>query len=1048
MAGGLYEQAMRQEAARLIAEHGELVEVRCVSGPPDYRIELEFADGHQEAITRHTGRIDITMMKFGYAGTGTECLWAFLDEAGFKDVSLERLQTMKGPQTLRRGRQPDEVAATRKQEEAPPATSSDKKAELPLWENVARDPSLLDPQILEQLEKSMCFTVRDETGPVAALIIRGSSDDFRGALTPDIPMSLHVHYYKSPAVELYGVYPIVWDDPVQPFFKETWLVGAGEVTGPPDPLSEGQLTRLERLLTQEYTYFLVVDPSNRVLAPRKVEYSAATQEYFLNLVPRVRASKSVTISNADFMSAVADYLNRVSLDEVRSSAWRLRGDRVKAIEEDTKPDRPMEVEEEPIYRWQGRSKLARIALGFWAMAQFCLCSGLAGYVMSGFDPGPIVYVAVLILLLAISGATMFEALRPTTIRQLVISSKAGLIFRRKSGKEKPVIATINRARQIRRGKAIQIHGLNPESKHVRAEISEASLEEGQFERFKEDLQRLIPGLRIEVPDRRPIVRRVLAGLCSIPAVVALFGFFVFAGATVHDYVKGIEYERIPLPSQVVIVLALFTAFVLFASLSVFLTDRRKVGIALWSVFLVLGLVVTGGIVTHLLQGEEVAYDIPSAPALEVPLLGGSPTPVPTPGSSAADQVVAYNPGLAQKQQYADPEAALGAPDLVEQPCCSGMLQLGAGGSVLLAFSDNVIYDGPGPDFQVLGESARDDFILVEVSADGQVWGTYPKVNESPEPFDLAEVGLEEAAFVRITDVQPGTPTGAELDAVEAIHSGSPLAGGLPTDLPDALARSDTTLYQGPGDAYNAVDQVTGETILAIDGCNADGSWAMVQTTDGLSGWCRVAEMGLNVSLSDYELAEIPATPTPPPPTPAPLMAELVEAQTRGLAQVTITGHGLERIQVALESLSAEPLQVIVLPGTIFQAHTTGTQNMVVRQRQVAYLPSRGSRQSLTIPAACANMELGVPEESDGFSINTAPVPEDLTKLLSLPSFLEETFRVQQFAIWTITDNPARGEYVGLGYFGVGSGPDDEEMQRIRALFEQAGIPPDRYRALQ
>jgi hypothetical protein len=93
------------------------------------------------------------------------------------------------------------------------------------------------------------------------------------------------------------------------------------------------------------------------------------------------------------------------------------------------------------------------------------------------------------------------------------------------------------------------------------------------------------------------------------------------------------------------------------------------------------------------------------------------------------------------------------------------------------------------------------------------------------------------------------------------------------------------------------------------------------------------------------------------------------------------------------------------------------------------------------------MELGVPEESDTFSVSTAPTSEDLVKLLSLPNFLEETFRVQQFAIWTITDNPTRAGYVGLGRFGVGSGPSDEEMQRIRALFEQAVIPTDRYQAL-
>ena len=41
------------------------------------------------------------------------------------------------------------------------------------------------------------------------------------------------------------------------------------------------------------------------------------------------------------------------------------------------------------------------------------------------------------------------------------------------------------------------------------------------------------------------------------------------------------------------------------------------------------------------------------------------------------------------------------------------------------------------------------------------------------PLDLATVGLPFARFVRIVDVQPGTESGAEVDAVEALHSGPP-----------------------------------------------------------------------------------------------------------------------------------------------------------------------------------------------------------------------------------------------------------------------------------
>jgi hypothetical protein len=121
--------------------------------------------------------------------------------------------------------------------------------------------------------------------------------------------------------------------------------------------------------------------------------------------------------------------------------------------------------------------------------------------------------------------------------------------------------------------------------------------------------------------------------------------------------------------------------------------------------------------------------------------------------------------------------------------------------------------------------------------------------------------------------------------------------------------------------------------------------------------------------------------------------------------------------------------------------------MVVRKPASVLLATAGSEQSLTLSAACASMELDAPGESDSFTVSTAPVPTDLIKLLNLAPFLDEPFRVQQFAIWTITDNPPRGGYVGLGYFGVGTGPSDEEMERIRTLFQQAGISTEPYQAL-
>jgi hypothetical protein len=235
-------------------------------------------------------------------------------------------------------------------------------------------------------------------------------------------------------------------------------------------------------------------------------------------------------------------------------------------------------------------------------------------------------------------------------------------------------------------------------------------------------------------------------------------------------------------------------------------------------------------------------------------------------------VLAFNPGPGARSEYSDPEALLGDPDLVEEPCCQGMVQLGREGSVLLAFSDNTILDGDGPGFEIYGESAGNDFLLVEVSADGWAWYAYPRASESPGGLDLADAGLEQAVLVRLTDLQPATATGAEVDAVVALHNGSPLDGGLP----EAMARQDLTLYEGPNRRMKKVGSVPAGEVLTVQGRSKARGWAKIRAGDGSSGWCQVTGLALNVSLGDTEIAAAPPTPTvSPTPTPTPTKTPLI-----------------------------------------------------------------------------------------------------------------------------------------------------------------------------
>lgn len=195
--------------------------------------------------------------------------------------------------------------------------------------------------------------------------------------------------------------------------------------------------------------------------------------------------------------------------------------------------------------------------------------------------------------------------------------------------------------------------------------------------------------------------------------------------------------------------------------------------------------------------------------------GGEPAAPLT--SAYGETVESFEPGTgAGYNQDKMPGIVLGPP--AGKGASSGSLDvvsLGAGGEIVLAFGELGIVDGPGPDLVVFenafwpnGEKAAVFAELgeVSVSQDGQTWQAFPCDTEgdgegnfpgcagvtptlvydaaalSPldpalsggDAFDLADLGLSRARFVKIRDLETmppgGTTTGFDLDAVAAIHA--------------------------------------------------------------------------------------------------------------------------------------------------------------------------------------------------------------------------------------------------------------------------------------
>jgi hypothetical protein len=222
-------------------------------------------------------------------------------------------------------------------------------------------------------------------------------------------------------------------------------------------------------------------------------------------------------------------------------------------------------------------------------------------------------------------------------------------------------------------------------------------------------------------------------------------------------------------------------------------------------------------------GDDGGYVDASVPDGAKPLVDGGfegPDGAVIPADRFVTTVVSFTPGDC---------AGFGIPDMpgvvLGPPVGAGALQgsldvvtLGYKGEIVLSFAPNAISDGPGEDFIVFenafyanGDPNKPaaDLGEVSVSDDGTTWKTYPcaaaafppygkcagwhPVYSAPgngispidpktaggEAFDLAEVGLTSARFVRIRDMgtsacpaSPPKPTnlGFDLDAVSVINS--------------------------------------------------------------------------------------------------------------------------------------------------------------------------------------------------------------------------------------------------------------------------------------
>ena len=252
----------------------------------------------------------------------------------------------------------------------------------------------------------------------------------------------------------------------------------------------------------------------------------------------------------------------------------------------------------------------------------------------------------------------------------------------------------------------------------------------------------------------------------------------------------------------------------------------------------------------------------------------------------ADRVISYQVGTDCLPQWQDTTKSLGpaTSDPAHITC------LGAGGTITLGFP-GFIRNGPGADFVIFENALADTFLecaFVEVSRDGVNYVRFPNHSLTPsavnsfgsidptniiglgckyrqpygEPYDLADVGLSDAAYVRLVDVvgdgsaqdsdgnsiydpHPNVQTaGFDLDAIGVINRSiwqTMTIGTFAPDLINATALAHLPDgrfllgFQGEISVQNSWSQ-PGRTNLNLNGVEPDPSFIAVRNaTSALVG---------------------------------------------------------------------------------------------------------------------------------------------------------------------------------------------------------------------
>jgi hypothetical protein len=217
----------------------------------------------------------------------------------------------------------------------PQTTRPHTASKYPDWAKLREDLYHLPEGFLDVLRNAMVIITLEAGQERAVVVTRADESETQTQVLDTAPVRCHVEFFSGRNGDIFGIYPLVFDNPQEPYFKETWLSPYDQTeVDAADPHSLESRKRLRLLLTQTDTWIIFVDKRDQILRVRKADYTQQQKQKFHAYNSRLDRYAGKTIEKMTYFALIQEYLNTIPMAALQREFLQLM---------DQKPSTPQEA---------------------------------------------------------------------------------------------------------------------------------------------------------------------------------------------------------------------------------------------------------------------------------------------------------------------------------------------------------------------------------------------------------------------------------------------------------------------------------------------------------------------------------------------------------------------------------------------------------------------------------------------------------------------------------------------------------------------------------